>query len=80
MPENQKTKKICIAIHGLSHAGAERVAASWANYLVDHGYKVSIIVYAYGDDAYNLDERVKIIPLAKTREEYFSISKIKQLL
>lgn len=72
-------KKICIAIHGLAHAGAERVAASWANYLARHGNDVEILVYAPCEDTYDLDERVKILPIASNREDYFRMPKIKQL-
>lgn len=79
MIDNQKSKKICIAIHGLAYAGAERVAASWSNYLVSHGHRVSVVVYACGEDTYDLDDRVCLIPLADTREQYFKMSKIKQL-
>lgn len=79
MAENQKPKKICIAIHGLAHAGAERVATSWANYLVGQGHLVSIVVYASSADSYDLDERVRIAPLADTREAYFALSKLEQL-
>ena len=77
--ENKNKKKICIAIHGLSHAGAERVAASWANYLVSQGHQVSVVVYAPGADTYDLDDRVQLVPLADTREQYFRLSKFKQL-
>lgn len=80
MVENQNANKICIAIHGLAHAGAERVATSWANYLVNQGYCVSIVVYACMEDTYDLDKRVRIAPLADTREQYFQMSKAKQLL
>lgn len=80
MIENKNTKKICIAIHGLSHAGAERVAASWANYLAAQGHEVSVVVYAPVADAYDLDDRVRLVPLANTREQYFRLSKVKQLI
>ena len=79
MVENQKPKKICIAIHGLSRAGAERVATSWANYLVSWGHPVSIVVYAHSTDSYDLDARVRIVPLADTSEQYFALSKLEQL-
>ena len=79
MVKNQNAKRICIAIHGLAHAGAERVAASWANYLADQGHHVSVVVYANGEDTYTLDPRVRIVPLADTREKYFVLSKTKQL-
>ena len=75
----KKPKQICIAIHGLAHAGAERVAASWANYLASHGHGVSIVVYANSEDTYELDERVQLVPLADTQEQFFRMSKIKQL-
>ena len=79
MIEKRNTKKICIAIHGLAYAGAERVAASWANYLVGHGYCVSVMVYAGSEDTYDLDDRVRVIPLADSREQYFRLPKLKQL-
>ena len=79
MSENQKPKKICIAIHGLARAGAERVATSWANYLVSWGHPVSIVVYAHSTDSYDLDARVRIVPLADTSEQYFALSKLEQL-
>ena len=80
MMDNQNAKKICIAIHGLAHAGAERVAASWSNYLVSQGHDVSVMVYAPGEDTYDLDDRVCVVPLAQTEKQYFGMSKIKQLL
>ena len=78
--KNQRQKKICIAIHGLSHAGAERVAASWANYLVSQGNRVSVVVYACSADPYELDARIHIVPLADTSEQYFALSKKEQLI
>lgn len=72
-------KKVCIAIHGLAHAGAERVAASWANYLARHGHAVSVIVYGQNEERYDLEESVKLCPIADTREAYFQLSKLQQL-
>ena len=80
MIEENKEKKICIAIHGLAHAGAERVAASWANYLAKQGQRVFVLVYACNEDAYDLDARVRVVPIADTREAYFQMSKATQLL
>lgn len=77
MSEN-KCKKICIAIHGLAYAGAERVAASWANYLTEQGHSVSVIVYAHSSDTYDLHEQVRVIPLADTKEAYFHMPKFRQ--
>lgn len=78
MTEN-KRKKICIAIHGLFFAGAERVATSWANYLAAQDHDVFFLLYAVGKGAYDLDPRVRVIPLADTTEQYFAMSKFQQL-
>ena len=77
---NQNPKRVCIAIHGLAHAGAERVAASWANYLAKNGHTVSIVVYANSEETYDLDDRVRVVPIAATRDLYYQMSKVKQLL
>ena len=76
----EKKKKICIAIHGLAHAGAERVAASWANYLAKQGHNVFVLVYAPNGDSYDLDDSVQVVPVADTREAYFRLPKQKQLM
>ena len=73
-------KKICIAIHGLAHAGAERVAVSWANYLARQGHEVFAVVYACDENTYELDEKVTVIPLAQTWEVYLRLAKTQQLL
>lgn len=73
-------KKVCIAIHGLAHAGAERVATSWANYLTRHGHNVFFLVYACNEDAYALDARIRVIPVASSLEDYIRMPKPKQLL
>lgn len=73
-------KKICIAIHGLAHAGAERVVAMWADYLVKHGHDVSVVVYAPCEDTYELDDRVRIISIADSEADFFQMSTVQQLL
>jgi glycosyltransferase involved in cell wall biosynthesis len=79
MTDKNNLKKICIAIHGLAHAGAERVAASWANYLTKQGHSVTIMVYARGEDAYDLDSRVRVVPIADTEAAFFGLPKWTQL-
>lgn len=79
MVEKHNIDKICIAIHDLAHAGAERVAVSWANYLAGQGYTVSIVVYAPIEDAYYLDDRVRVVPLAETRNQFAQLSNWKRL-
>ena len=80
MAENNNAQKICIAIHGLAQAGAERVAASWANYLVKQGHDVFVLVYAVTGNTYSLDPRVRVVPVAETREEFFQLAKYRQFL
>lgn len=79
MAEERSRKKICIAIHDLAHAGAERVAASWANYLAKQGHDVFVLVYACGKDLYDLQEGVRVVPVAQTRETFFQMSAVSQL-
>lgn len=79
MIENRNAKKICIAIHGLFRAGAERVAASWCNYLAEHGHQVSVMIYAPTEDTFELDPRVRVIPLADSLDQFYGMSKLKQL-
>lgn len=79
MAKEIEKKKICIAIHGLAHAGAERVAAHWANYLAAQGHSVSVLVYACDEETYDLDQRVRVVPIAGTLEEYANTPKSKLL-
>lgn len=79
MVEEPKRKKVGIAIHSLAHSGAERVAASWASYLAQQGHDVFVAVYACNEDTYDLDARVRVVPVANTLEAYFQMTKIKQL-
>lgn len=72
-------KKICIAIHALSHAGAERVAVSWANYLAQHGHDVLMLIYADCENAYALNGRVQVVSVAKTQDAFFALPVWKRL-
>lgn len=74
-----KGKKICIAIHGLSHAGAERVAASWASYLAKQGHDVFVTMYGRSEITYDLDTNVRVLPIADDREAYFQMPIFKKL-
>ena len=80
MVQEINRKKICIAIHGLARAGAERIAAMWANYLANQGNEVFVMVYASSEDTYNLDSRVRMVPIADSRDAYCKMAKTKQLL
>lgn len=71
--------RICIAIYALSHAGAERVAVSWANYLTQHGHDVFMLIYAGRDNAYALDKRIRIISIAESQDAFFAMPVWKRL-
>lgn len=80
MLNEMNKKKICIAIHGLAYAGAERVAATWASYLAKQGHDVFVLVYGCSEDTYEMHPSVRMVPIAATRDAYFQMSKPKQLL
>lgn len=79
MTETKNPKRICIAIHGLYQSGAERVAASWANYLAECGHCVTVMVYAQTETSFALNDRVRVLPLADTQEQYYQWPKLRQL-
>ena len=59
--------KIVYCIAGTRHSGGmERVLANKANYLVNHGYEITIITTdQYGEKPFfELDKRIKCIDLA----------------
>ncbi|HEX9062083.1 MAG TPA: glycosyltransferase, partial [Clostridia bacterium] len=58
-----RVNRIFILLGNLGSGGAERVAANMANYFVSNGKEVAIAVYEDSNNFYELDERVKLIPL-----------------
>ncbi len=58
-----RVNRIFILLGNLGSGGAERVAANMANYFVSNGKEVVIAVYEDSNNFYELDERVKLIPL-----------------
>ncbi|PST96927.1 hypothetical protein C9I87_00395 [Photobacterium iliopiscarium] len=58
-------KNIDLFIDAIRKGGAERVCVNYANYLVDNGYKVRIVIFKEYEDSYIdlLDDRVEIISL-----------------
>lgn len=65
MDKDIKKRKIAYHTYGIFNSGGmERVLINKANYLVEHGYDVTIIVTESGKDTfYPLSNRVKIIDL-----------------
>lgn len=75
--------KIVYCIAGTRHSGGmERVLANKANYLVNHGYEITIITTdQYGEKPFfELDKRIKCIDLAINYEENNGKSIVNKLL
>lgn len=61
--------RIAFVIYSLSAGGAERVASTLINYWVDAGEQVTLVTLdSVEKDFYQIDARVKRIPLGLTRE------------
>ncbi|PSU97853.1 glycosyltransferase [Photobacterium kishitanii] len=58
-------KSIDLFIDAIRKGGAERVCVNYANYLVDNGYKVRIVLFRVYEDSYIdlLDDRIDVIYL-----------------
>lgn len=58
-------KSIDLFIDAIRKGGAERVCVNYANYLVDNGYKIRIVIFKEYEDSYIdlVDKRVEIITL-----------------
>lgn len=54
-----KKKKIAVIAHGLSGGGAERVAATLANYLFEQGHTVLFVAAYSGVKEYELSEKIQ---------------------
>ena len=57
------SKKVYIVLHTMDVGGAERHASSIANYLAEHGYRVTIILLDNDVVAYQLSENVRVAAL-----------------
>lgn len=56
-------KKVIFVVASMAGGGAERVIAILANQFVQQGVEVSIMMTAGEDVVYQLDERIKLIPI-----------------
>ena len=63
--QDGKTRNITFITASLGKGGAERVVVELANHLVGIGFEIKIIILCYDEIVYKLDDRVKIINLAK---------------
>jgi len=71
--------KIVFVINALRGGGAERVLTMIANYLVEHGYEVSIIVFTKDTPFYSLNPLINLIQFEHKLENKNILSKIKFL-
>ena len=62
-----KQKRLCLVIPSLAAGGMERVMSEMANYLVNRGIEIYLLVMFKGDLFYQLDSKVKIIQPAITK-------------
>ena len=72
-------KRILIAIHALSFDGAEKVAAMWANYLAQNGYKVSFLLRYRLEKEQQLDKNIEVYSIADTPFDYRYLSVFQRL-
>lgn len=72
-------KRILISITSLEGGGAERVAALWANKLMNFGCTVAILVYCRSVGEYEINPSIKIYSLANSYEDYLRIGKISRI-
>ena len=63
--QNSEMRSIIFITASLGKGGAERVVTELANHLSDNGFEIKIIILCYDEIVYELDDRVKIINLAK---------------
>ena len=73
-------KRILIAIHTLSFDGAEKVAAMWANYLSKEGHQVAFLVHNRLEKEQKLDNRIAVLSIADTVEDYRALSVWQRLI
>ncbi|MBE5755401.1 MAG: glycosyltransferase family 4 protein [Clostridiales bacterium] len=69
--------KVCFFLQSLGTGGAERTAAYLANYGVNHGYEVDVVIY--GIQEYDLDEKVKVFNIGELNEKNNIFNRIKKI-
>lgn len=69
--------KVCFFMYGLIPGGAERTVAYLANYAVNNGHEIDIVLYSDEPVFYKMDEKVNIVrlgnhsPLATKNRNFF---------
>lgn len=73
-------KRVMIAIHALSHDGAERVAVLWAEYLLKQGYEVAFLIKHHVENEKKMNDSVKVLSIAESSKEYSNMSLLERLI
>ncbi|MBE7046064.1 MAG: glycosyltransferase family 4 protein [Ruminococcaceae bacterium] len=72
--------KILFMSGNLTDGGAQRVISVATSYLADKGHDVTLLLYTRNEKEYPLSEKVKVLSLASSPEEYKKISEINRIL
>lgn len=70
--------KIVFVLPSMAGGGSERVVANLANYYVNNGYSVAILMFASNEVAYELDSRVETV-LVGTKTNGNPLERIKRI-
>ncbi len=72
--------KILFISGNLTDGGAQRVISVASSYLADKGHDVTLLLYTRNEKEYPLSDKVKVISLAPSPEEYKKISEVKRII
>lgn len=73
-------KKVVLINNGLFGGGTERASVSFAHYLVNQGYNVTLLALYQSEHFYKLDKRVKFIEPSFSRDETSTYSYIWKMM
>lgn len=64
-----KNNNIYFIVHSLGNGGAERVISILSNYLVEHGYNVTLLITHSNKCTYKLNDKINIVMRENIREK-----------
>lgn len=73
-------KKVLFCIQKLTGGGAERVVSVWASQLAEKGYAVSILTHGRVDNEYPVSNKVDVLHVTETHDEYVKLNSVKKLI
>ena len=71
--------RILFVCGNLSNGGAQRVISVVSSELVELGHEITILMFNRTDDEYAVSEKVKLLSVRDTYDEYISLSKIARI-